>query len=537
MFNLRVLAQQFLFLIAILLVLLSHQFNAKAGGSGASPFGQHEETEAPVERSSPASREPANADVIAAPYQHDESDSLTKDPIKNDASEDLRKSVIRRQRDQESPGAGTRGGGQRQAQQRGDQQPQGQQAGTGPVEQTLNPECETLARECDEARNSAGQQCNADSGSSTAGNSGRSGMSTVAAQVDQMSQASSGAGVEICATMGKVSAVANSAVAGLSFMCSNHQSTCVDKCSQLTQRINANQCVTNPSATLAEHLRQSLQQMRETASQNRTECNRMAARASESGEALNRAARSLLTQSQRCIDQQYPGGLDEFCKANPGSPACMNYANNDCSNPQTAATNPTCICAVNPSDQRCSNNIARVNTGGGIDGMGTGGAGLSNSPGIRDEDLKFDDSSSLNLANPNSGPASKVGGKENLLGLQEGGDFAPDSGGGRGFGGDMSDRTRIFRGGGRGAAGAGGWGSGANQARGRMAAGQGYGNPNSPNGIDLRQFLPGGSQDATRGLATVIGPDGMSGAHSNNFTKIKNRYFHQHSRNAFIVGQ
>ncbi len=405
-------------------------------------------------------------------------------------------------------------------------------------------ECESLRQACIQANESAERECDADSSGSSSGRLGRSGVSQVAAQVDRMSNASGAAGVEICSAMSNVSAVANSAVAGLSWMCGSHQSTCVDKCGELLRRVDSNQCSSVPNVALAWNDREEL---RSVASQKRQECNRMSARASERGEALNRTAQSLLGQSQRCISQIYPGGLPEFCRTNPDSPACMNYANNDCSNPRTATTNPTCIaamCAINPSLPQCSNvNLVKSKVGaGGIDGIaGLGGAErLNSTSGGGTDGVNFGSGNDTfsSILPPNSSPAEKVGGKKNILMPQEGGGISPAPSNGRPMAKIDDDKARIYRGGRGGAATGGGWASASTAAAARSSSEDNrFTNPALNQGIDLRQFLPGGKLDATRGLATTIGPDGLSGAQSNNFTKIKNRYFHQHSINAFIVGQ
>ena len=406
-------------------------------------------------------------------------------------------------------------------------------------------ECESLRQACIQANESAEQECDADSSGSSSGRMGRSGVSQVAAQVDRMSNASGAAGVEICSAMSNVSAVANSAVAGLSWMCGSHQSTCVDKCGELLRRVDSNQCSSVPNVALAWNDREEL---RGVASQKRQECNRMSARASERGEALNRTAQSLLGQSQRCISQIYPGGLPEFCRLNPDSPACMSYANNDCSNPRAATSNPTCIaamCGINPSLPQCtSTNLARAKaSSGGIDGLtGLGGAERLNSTssGGGTDGLNFGSSndSFASMSPSNSNPAEKVGGKKNILTPQEGGGLGPAPSSGRPMAKVDEDKARIFKGGRGGAATGTGWPTPAAVPRSSgLAESNFFANPALNQGIDLRQFLPGGKHDASRGLATVIGPDGLSGAHSNNFTKIKNRYFHQHSINSFIVGQ
>jgi hypothetical protein len=43
--------------------------------------------------------------------------------------------------------------------------------------------------------------------------------------------------------------------------------------------------------------------------------------------------------------------------------------------------------------------------------------------------------------------------------------------------------------------------------------------------VDLKQFLPGGQMDPSRGLAGAAGPDGITGPNSDIWKKIKMRYY------------
>ena len=103
----------------------------------------------------------------------------------------------------------------------------------------------------------------------------------------------------------------------------------------------------------------------------------------------------------------------------------------------------------------------------------------------------------------------------------------------KGAGGGTGLNAGILNGWNGGRGGAGGWGGagGSGWADGKNGA-AGNGNGRNPymtvdkngNPVDLRQFLPGQKLDATRGIAGISGPDGITGPNSSLWDKVRVRY-------------
>ena len=218
----------------------------------------------------------------------------------------------------------------------------------------------------------------------------------------------------------------------------------------------------------------------------------------------------------------------------------------NCSDPAQAAKSAICLCQKNPRDPAC---LAAMKAGGGYDpyaGLngGMGGAGSNGGFGNSNTQRDFTGTDQNKLGGGfgdmfSGGPGdypvdpSQMG-QNSAAGVNAaggtGGRGIPGSGNpGQGGPGDEgpgngskynSDIMSTARGGRGGAPGSGSSGSSSGDDRGRA-----YGAlPGQPNAVNLKAFLPGNKYDPRRQIANSGGPDGITGPHTNIWTKINNRY-------------
>jgi hypothetical protein len=240
----------------------------------------------------------------------------------------------------------------------------------------------------------------------------------------------------------------------------------------------------------------------------------------------------------------------EQCLLNPSLKGCEFFkgiGQQNCDNPQFAATNKVCQCRTNPGDPQCRNaNQNKIGQGfnphKGLDGGASGeDSGSSSSPLGLVHDAGFSNDEGWRNQSPPPSSGEGLGGG----GASGGGGFLGMGGGGGslnepmqknkpgpgGSGGSRWDTQVLGRSGG----GSGGFLSGLrNFFSGRNPSSEGdpaqdQGNKKhsgkaSLSSLDLKQFLPGGSRDPSRRVSSVSGPDGMTGPFSDNFKKINARY-------------
>lgn len=234
-----------------------------------------------------------------------------------------------------------------------------------------------------------------------------------------------------------------------------------------------------------------------------------------------------VSQSMSYCQSQTGDAWAQHCQEVPSDPFCAKTNQNvaNCSDPTFAASSTVCICQKNPSDPRCgSSNFASKN--------GSGSA--------TDGSLNPDDFGSLG--------GGDIGGGVNDAGvaspykpldgdLNRGGSGRPGFGSSGGGTGGVSGRntggsagsainTKIVTGYGVGGRGGTAFGNGTGGAgQNNIGNARDPGNGRNANGVDLRQFLPGGQRDPSRTLAGVSGPDGITGPNTDIWKKINTRYF------------
>jgi hypothetical protein len=347
--------------------------------------------------------------------------------------------------------------------------------------------------------------------------------SQFAAQMGMQAGANAGAGVQgSCGGMGKVLTFANGALLAFNAACTTKYMNCSKTCEQTKKEFDAWAAKLGgsppPSATVEDARRE----LRELLSQ----CNNLS-------NTLKSATQNLLglmgslAQANACKNQaQNP--MDEWCRQNVGSPLCGNGdggAVADCSNPQFAASNQVCICQANPFDPRCGGGMGSGSGGGpslGSNGDRGGAPGADGSLGLFDggagggigAGVPPVQGNNNSLAPNGKGSSGGVSGRPGDTGGSAAG------GGKAGAGGGFN--TKIIGGYGGGGRGGGGFfGGGGSGGAGGGAAGVSAGASST---VDLTKFLPGGAKDPKRGMAGIIGPDGMTGPNSDLWKKIRVRY-------------
>jgi hypothetical protein len=226
---------------------------------------------------------------------------------------------------------------------------------------------------------------------------------------------------------------------------------------------------------------------------------------------------------------------NELCKMN--KEFCDPLASLDCNNPQTAMTNLVCKCKANPNAEGCKGNVSGLSANNMVDpngmadtaGLGAGAGKLPSAGGDVPEQYGFPFD-----GKPSEGKGANLslgkGGHGGGGGIPAGGGNGAHPAGKPGPGGSNLNAS-ILNGwqGGRGNQGGwgntgGGWGDGKDKAAGGNGKNPYMTVDKNGNPVDLRQFLPGQNLDATRGIAGISGPDGITGPNSSLWKKIRVRY-------------
>lgn len=350
---------------------------------------------------------------------------------------------------------------------------------------------------------------------------------------NQASMATAASIEAACSQMGSLAAMANEALLGFEAYCQISQTDCSNACQQADSMVKSyqttcqSQGVTIDTSGLASSKRS---------------CARAGNALADAGVQMqNMMAQKM--NSQQCKNLA-GNSMDAYCKANPGNILCANAKNVNCSDPAVASSNTVCICNTNPRDPRCSQagiaaaGVNTVSPNGGSSSSSSassklaGGGPNFNLGGTDGGDIF---GAGAGPSGPNGGPGGGPAGRGANRNINGGGDAAHTAGAkGQGAGGSAGNafNTKV-NGGYYGGGGGGGFSSGGSSAGGVGSGGynKGYviGGPGKLNGqqlgkIDLRQFLPGGRMDPSRGLAGIAGPDGITGPNSDIWQKVNNRY-------------
>jgi hypothetical protein len=230
--------------------------------------------------------------------------------------------------------------------------------------------------------------------------------------------------------------------------------------------------------------------------------------------------------------------LADQCKANPQMAGCAALLPQDCTNPQIASTNLTCICLKTPGDARCG--YAKIGTpAGGIDGSSgsSKGSGTPSTAAFGTSDLDFGPGAAdIPISNFDEGQGQGTNQKLGSFGSAAmsgtgGANVPPEKrarvAGGSGF--NTSVHSGYVGGGGASAGLRGGAGSRTAAPPGRWGAGlpsasRGSASIDLKGKVDLTRFLPNRENDPRRRVDGIAGPDGITGPFSDNWKKMNNRY-------------
>lgn len=227
------------------------------------------------------------------------------------------------------------------------------------------------------------------------------------------------------------------------------------------------------------------------------------------------------------------GGGGGSPSSQASSPLKVSDPPQDCSNPSVASSNPVCACKLNPTDSRCASILAADKEKSGLakkanifTGESEGGGGGFNTSGG---------------GYPSSSAAQKrQASQHGQLEQNAGGSVGKGVGSGQGSGAAAAgkdpktkaqayrDQTKSRGGGGGGGGAGGGFSAGSAQANGKIpttfgrAAGQ-RGPASVANTKDLRAQMQA-QFNARRYPAGTVGPDGITGKHTDQFKKIRSRY-------------
>ncbi len=394
-----------------------------------------------------------------------------------------------------------------------------------------------------------------------------SGVSSMVGQGAMLANAFQSGTSEGCGQVATFSASLNAAVAAFKTGCNNWVSSCLEPCREVQRLVDTTDGCRYPpggpttetelsaalDATLTLHMKlRELDDWADKASAGEEECAKSAANGNEVGGNVAQALATLKNQTTTCkMNTASAAGAPDYCTQNPTDPSCQSSGSGNCSDPANA-NSTVCKCFLNPAS--CANPAGAgfANGGGGIrggiGGGGGGGGGIKGADalGASGPSLKLDPlgggpgfgSAGFGGPVPGGGPrqqGQKVGGAKGGSAPSGGGGGgeAPPAGRTGGGGAPLDDNQSLYKGSGRGGApgaagaayagayrnNAGGGGAGGNIYNGRVRRNQGAPGPN------LNDFLPGGRQDPqARALAGITGPDGITGPHTNLFSKVKNRY-------------
>ena len=323
-----------------------------------------------------------------------------------------------------------------------------------------------------------------------------------------------------CSSMANISQAANAATAAYQMSCSSSVGTCSTDCSAAMSLYNSTKgCSPDGTATNA------ITQFQSTIKDEQKTCSSFNVKAQQAQQAINNFVQTTM-QAKNCdsLTSGTSSVTTELCLQNPSLVGCS-AINMDCSNP-TMASNKVCVCSKNPNDPTClatqsaGNMTTSASTTPGVSASSAStdgfGGDLNGTPDIAQGNM------------PTSGNDPGIDGKQGA-GAALGGNSAGDGGSAAKKGGAAGDpagevgvNAGFYGAGGGGSfGGSGGGGSGDPLARYAMAAGA----AGKKDGVNLRQFLPGGNMDPrARGLAGISGPDGITGPHSDIWQKIQNRY-------------
>lgn len=318
-----------------------------------------------------------------------------------------------------------------------------------------------------------------------------------------------------CDGMAQFAVAAQAGILAYNLSCQNSVSSCIDDCTP--KSIEAS----DPAMTSG-----------------RIKCDRVAAKAQPDWSVLAQMMGVGQEQTMAC-QQTVAATTNPACIANPLAPGCAGYSASDCSNPANSGS-PMCRCLMDAS--ACS----QVNSQGTPTNALTGGGALNGSAGLAGSGGGLGDAAMGLMGTPVGGSGGSQ--KQGLAGGAPGG--GAGHGGMSGFGaGDGSGKkpnaAAKLADNAKGSIYGGLLNSGG--APGGAAHGGGYGSPGAGNGkavlgakyadkLNFDRFKPNMPYDPSRALAgsRVAPRDGITGADTNIWEKVKTQFYQQGQQGSFI---
>jgi hypothetical protein len=312
---------------------------------------------------------------------------------------------------------------------------------------------------------------------------------------------------------------ANAAMASFKYYCQVAETECTDACGEAARLIRS----TPNSSTCAQ-------------SKDLVDLKLRCSRAGSSARAADDNIKAMAANKNISAQCKLMAQSGDICATSPNSQACLATKPINCAD-RAFASNKFCICAANPRDPVCGVSLPGGVAGGVQNNSATGANNSMNDSKLLNHVPDFGGGVDSGIGSGDFANGSQNGGGGRLGGGSTsgrnigGGGDAPNTSGnkqqGGGGGGSKADPTRInagYYGGGGGSApsygGSPGAGSGGNYG------GSGGGRPNAQDKqkVDWRAWIPGGAKDASRQLAGVSGPDGVTGQSTDIWKKIKRPY-------------
>lgn len=224
--------------------------------------------------------------------------------------------------------------------------------------QTAYDDLDRRQGECSEQADSAEDRCN------ITGDKGMRGVMDMVSQVGLGVGAMTASGLQAaCSQWGNISQALNGAITGFKGVCGVAKNSCIKTCSGIKNELSAlNTNIERDTECKSEV--SSLSGKIRTLQAGVTNATKECAGKDQQIAMATQAAGNMIgthTLAQKCdlLTQQTP---QTFCQANPSAAICVSAASTvNCSDPNTARTNPTCICQNDPRNSICIANADTAN--------------------------------------------------------------------------------------------------------------------------------------------------------------------------------
>lgn len=335
----------------------------------------------------------------------------------------------------------------------------------------------------------------------------------------------------LCGKMGEASQKLDLALTAYRGLCTYNWTQCSNVCKTELEDLKRKKETLQSITPANEALTLKLNDQLKLVSSAQTRCGKLVSNMNQALTGVGSYVAMENAKSQYCTQQA--DALAAFCKSQPNNVVCGQANSSDCTNPSVASTSLVCICKANKNDSRCTSSLyanGSLSSQSLSSKSGSGGSGSESDlaksgdfGGIGDGAGGLGDNINPGAGGGEGGGLPRGGAQGGRAGLDVGGGGSGGGGGAPSGGGRDPLNTKTILGYGIGGGGAAGSrGSSSSSSGSYYASGAGGGKQGS---IDLRKYLPGGKFDATRALAGISGPDGITGPNTDIWKKVNQRYF------------